>query len=162
MVKPRERETMLNLKIIKNSIADVLLTNDALRVPRTKAQLVEDIYWIVAVASWEHEIGDDLTLEDLTDEECRLVTEWYFYNRGRYIDGDRESAINFLRDMRDIFPGLTLRTAYNLIRFIARASSMCPFCGKTVHESDFHDIFSVEEFYISGMCQGCQDDFFTE
>lgn len=45
---------------------------------------------------------------------------------------------------------------------IARASSMCPFCGKTVHESDFHDTLSVKEFGISGMCQACQDDFFTE
>ena len=45
---------------------------------------------------------------------------------------------------------------------IARASNMCPLCGKPINLSDFHDTLSVKEFGISGMCQACQDDFFTE
>jgi hypothetical protein len=43
---------------------------------------------------------------------------------------------------------------------IARASDMCPFCGKAVNQSDFRDTLSVKEFRISGLCQSCQDDFF--
>ncbi len=104
--------TMMNLKVVKNSIEDAILNNEYLRVPLTPQQLVESIYWIVAVESWDHIPGENLTVEDLTDEEYRLVTEWYFYNRGFYT---RMNKINFIRDMREMFPGLALRTAYNFV-----------------------------------------------
>lgn len=36
----------------------------------------------------------------------------------------------------------------------------CPFCGKTIKAEDFRDKLSVKEFYISGLCQECQDKIF--
>ena len=38
----------------------------------------------------------------------------------------------------------------------------CPLCTQEVNTSDFRDNLSLTEFRISGMCQGCQDAFFTE
>lgn len=43
---------------------------------------------------------------------------------------------------------------------IARASGMCPLCGKAINPADFRDTLSVKEFRISGMCQECQDSIF--
>lgn len=103
---------MMNMKTVKNSIADVILNNDFLRVPRSPQEMVEDIYWIIAVVSWEHKVGDNLAIEDLTDAEYRLVIEWYFYNRGRY---QTTQKIEFIGEMREMFPGLSLRTAYNIV-----------------------------------------------
>ena len=37
----------------------------------------------------------------------------------------------------------------------------CPFCGEKINTDDFKDDLSRREFEISGMCQKCQDDFFT-
>ena len=36
----------------------------------------------------------------------------------------------------------------------------CPFCGEQVDVSEFRDELSLREFYISGLCQRCQDEFF--
>jgi hypothetical protein len=37
----------------------------------------------------------------------------------------------------------------------------CPLCGThVVSESQFTDELSVREYYISGMCQHCQDEVF--
>lgn len=39
----------------------------------------------------------------------------------------------------------------------------CPFCGKIIDvDNEFKDDLSRREFEISGMCQKCQDDFFTD
>lgn len=40
---------------------------------------------------------------------------------------------------------------------------ICPFCGKKINsETEFRDSLSITEYYISGLCQQCQDDFFGE
>lgn len=36
----------------------------------------------------------------------------------------------------------------------------CPFCGKPIKAEEFRDRLSVKEFYISGLCQECQDKTF--
>lgn len=36
----------------------------------------------------------------------------------------------------------------------------CDYCGATVSADSFRDRLSYSEFHISGLCQGCQDDFF--
>lgn len=36
----------------------------------------------------------------------------------------------------------------------------CPICGKEINMEDFIDELSRREFYISGMCQKCQDEIF--
>lgn len=38
----------------------------------------------------------------------------------------------------------------------------CPTCQKPVNEEQFKDELSVKEFKISGMCQACQDEVFTD
>ncbi len=38
----------------------------------------------------------------------------------------------------------------------------CPFCAEVVNADSFKDELSKKEFNISGMCQGCQDEFFKE
>lgn len=39
---------------------------------------------------------------------------------------------------------------------------LCPICGEPINEEDFRDDLSRKEYRISGMCQSCQDGFFTE
>lgn len=36
----------------------------------------------------------------------------------------------------------------------------CPFCSKVVKKEDFTDELSLKEYYISGMCQKCMDEYF--
>ena len=36
----------------------------------------------------------------------------------------------------------------------------CPICGKKVGPDDLRDDLSRKEFFISGMCQVCQDEVF--
>jgi hypothetical protein len=38
----------------------------------------------------------------------------------------------------------------------------CVFCGNQVDIEGFKDAESVKEFYISGLCQQCQDRIFEE
>lgn len=38
----------------------------------------------------------------------------------------------------------------------------CSCCGARVTEYDFEDEISQREFEISGLCQDCQDETFTE
>ena len=38
----------------------------------------------------------------------------------------------------------------------------CPMCHANIKESDFKDELSKKEYSISGMCQKCQDEVFTE
>lgn len=38
----------------------------------------------------------------------------------------------------------------------------CPLCGSKINIDRFRDRKSLEEFRISGMCQDCQDQVFTE
>ncbi|WP_405296393.1 hypothetical protein [Methanobrevibacter sp.] len=42
-----------------------------------------------------------------------------------------------------------------------RDNNQCPFCGEKINMDDFKDDLSKREFEISGICQKCQDDFFT-
>lgn len=37
---------------------------------------------------------------------------------------------------------------------------ICPLCNKEI--GSFRDAISVREYQISGLCQECQDKFFTE
>ena len=34
---------------------------------------------------------------------------------------------------------------------------LCPCCQKQINEDEFKDELSKKEFFISGMCQKCQD-----
>lgn len=39
---------------------------------------------------------------------------------------------------------------------------MCPMCTQPIHEEDFTDALSKREYTISGMCQKCQDEMFSD
>jgi hypothetical protein len=41
-------------------------------------------------------------------------------------------------------------------------NGQCPFCEKDVSSEKFEDDLSIKEFNISGLCQKCQNGFFTE
>ena len=41
-------------------------------------------------------------------------------------------------------------------------NKQCTTCGIPVNEKAFADEISVREFGISGMCQSCQDDYFSD
>ena len=44
---------------------------------------------------------------------------------------------------------------------IARDNKRCPFCDKPINpETDFRNDQSKKEFFISGLCQKCQDGVF--
>lgn len=38
----------------------------------------------------------------------------------------------------------------------------CVFCKEPINMEDFRDAISKREYYISGICQNCQDDVFGE
>ena len=38
-------------------------------------------------------------------------------------------------------------------------NGQCPACGNTIISDHFKDELSRNEFYVSGMCQKCQDEF---
>jgi hypothetical protein len=39
---------------------------------------------------------------------------------------------------------------------------VCPWCKKEINMDEFKDQLSIKEFYISGLCQECQDEFFDD
>ena len=41
-------------------------------------------------------------------------------------------------------------------------SKHCPICNKDMTSAQFKDKLSIREYKISGMCQECQDDTFSE
>jgi hypothetical protein len=41
-------------------------------------------------------------------------------------------------------------------------SGKCPFCKKEIKGKEFRDLLSLKEYGISGLCQDCQDEVFTE
>jgi len=44
-----------------------------------------------------------------------------------------------------------------------RDNGECPFCGKAINpETDFRNELIYKEYTISGMCQACQDDLFSD
>jgi len=45
--------------------------------------------------------------------------------------------------------------------YLRKMKGECPFCGKDMTHPSFRDEQSRKEFMISGICQRCQDDYFT-
>lgn len=41
-------------------------------------------------------------------------------------------------------------------------NQFCPFCACDTQYAKFRDSESQQEFKISGICQNCQDDFFSK
>jgi hypothetical protein len=41
-------------------------------------------------------------------------------------------------------------------------NNQCPFCHLSIKMDEFTDVLSLKEYRISGLCQQCQDAFFTK
>ena len=39
---------------------------------------------------------------------------------------------------------------------------VCPFCEKKVNFEDFENVGSINEYGLSGLCQKCQNSFFSK
>lgn len=55
---------------------------------------------------------------------------------------------------KDIMKKLGFSKEVNLVE-----NNMCPMCSKTIDITKFRDKLSLKEYYISGLCQECQDAF---
>lgn len=61
--------------------------------------------------------------------------------------------------MVDALDEITL-AIFGRSRSLAKAGNSCVICGKSANE--FRDELSQREYGISGLCQACQDSFFSE
>ena len=59
----------------------------------------------------------------------------------------------------DIFELENIRNIFKQ-RNEAVETNTCAFCGKEVIVEEFRDTLSRKEYYISGICQECQDKVF--
>lgn len=59
-------------------------------------------------------------------------------------------------------PDLSKTPAARLYREKAEdiINGICPTCGVEIKQEDFRDTLSIKEYYISGLCQKCQDSVF--
>ena len=55
-----------------------------------------------------------------------------------------------------------LSTVFGYDRTYSINNHICTKCGKSVNPSSFKDAISIKEYGISGFCQECQDEIFTE
>ena len=55
-----------------------------------------------------------------------------------------------------------LSTVFGCDRTYSINNHICTKCGKSVNPSSFKDAISIKEYGISGFCQECQDEIFTE
>lgn len=73
---------------------------------------VDNIMSMIMSEIWTHKAGEMLGLGDLTDAEYRVLSHWLVLNRWQYRDKD----IMMIKDMREVFPGLGLKAAKELVR----------------------------------------------
>jgi len=58
---------------------------------------------------------------------------------------------------------ISLAGLKNFINHHIKEKGVCVLCGsKRINQTDFKDDISRREYRISGMCQDCQDEVFTE
>jgi ribosomal protein L7/L12 len=67
---------------------------------------VKSIMLIFMVESWDHVAAEVLRVSDLTDAEYRTVDSW-----AKDTKSDYDSKIQHIKDMRQVFPGLSLTAA---------------------------------------------------
>ena len=72
----------------------------------------------------------------------------------------RTSAFSFSLPLvcSPILNGMVIFMKFNILESVK--TPICPFCGHEVDVSSFRDDLSVKEFFISGLCQRCQDAVF--
>lgn len=97
----------MDIKAVRNSIRSALDSWDSLDT------ITDNILKIFMVETWSHTRTESLGMSDLTDAEFRLVGTWVMMERktGVY----REQKIRFIKETREVFPGLSLRAAKDFV-----------------------------------------------
>lgn len=70
-----------------------------------------NVYLLILVAAWPHGERSRLTLDQLSDADYRIASEWVNLTRKDY-----SSTVSHIQDMREILPGLSLSAMASLIR----------------------------------------------
>ena len=70
-----------------------------------------NVYLLILVAAWSHNNGTRLSLDELSDSDYRLASEWVILTRSDY-----SGVVAHIRDMREVLPGLSLTAMADLIR----------------------------------------------
>lgn len=98
---------MSNLSNIRSSIIAVVMEND----PEDIVSITDDIMSIFLCESWTHVQGETVYLDSLTDREFRILAMWTDQSAKHYT-----RPIAHIKDMREIFPGLSLSAANYFVR----------------------------------------------
>lgn len=98
---------MNNLSNMRASILSVLMQND----PEDIKSITDDIMALFICELWTHKSGEVVYLDALTDREFRSLAMWASQSAKHY-----ERPIAHIKDMREIFPGLSLSAANYFVR----------------------------------------------
>jgi len=100
----------MHIGTMQNSIQNVL------QVGRDRDEsinsMTRQILMIILVELWTHTKGEHLGWEDLTDSEFRACVMWVSFSKKAYMD----TQIRMIKDMREVFPGLSLLAARDFVR----------------------------------------------
>ena len=102
----------MNIQNLHNSIRAIV--QDVAFGTESVGSAASAILLMALVESWTHKAGECLRLDQLTDAEYRIVSTWVIMNRRSPVY--QNSTITFIKDMREVFPGLGLKAASDLIR----------------------------------------------
>lgn len=78
----------------------------------TTYEKTNNLMGIMLSASWPYTSRERVEYDDLQDRDFRILAEWCILNRRSY-DG---RMIAMIRDMREVFPGLSLAAAVYIVR----------------------------------------------
>jgi hypothetical protein len=94
----------VNIANLTNSIKSIVwdVRHDMIRPEDATKQIV----MIMLVELWPYQSGQVIYLDNLTDSEYRICSMWAIENKGSY-----SSRIQCIKDMREVFPGLSLSAA---------------------------------------------------
>lgn len=102
---------MSSISQIRNSVNSVLGDFAKGYIGFSDAQ--DAIDSIFLVEEWTHKSGEQLRVEDLTDREFRIIGRWLIKERNRTVY--RNSPFRLMRELREMFPGLSLLAAKYLV-----------------------------------------------
>lgn len=102
----------MNIQNLHNSIRSII--GDVSYGFEDVSGAADSILLLVLVESWDHKSGESLSLSQLTDTEYRIVNTWVIMNRRSPVY--QKNVIQFVKDLREVFPGLGLKAASDMVR----------------------------------------------
>lgn len=102
---------MSSISQIRNSVNSVLNDFSMGRIDFSDA--TDAIDSIFLVEEWDHHEGEQLRIESLTDREFRIIGEWLIKERNHVVY--RNNRIRLIRELREVFPGLSLLACKYLV-----------------------------------------------